>query len=523
MYIDYSTWEEFDYKLNSLNLDVNNPRLKHRGAPLNQKQIIDFLIKNEKVYELARKISEEGYFVGEAPIICIENNKKVVLEGNRRTAALKILQDPKKYLSTVRANTLLANIVKNNFPTDKKLRCFIAPNRLLANPIIYSRHNGASLEKWKTGNQYLFVSEMYYEDGLSIDDICEVLNETRSRVLKPLKAYNLFLEGQEILNKEENISIDIGSFDFTNLERFYNYEDGRKLLGIEFHEENGELIIKLPRDEFEKRLLAVFKRLLDAERFSRDFNKEDQKKSYIEDLYTDPSFDLNVKELADSSELSKSSEQNSELERKKQDTHTRRKKTYKKNSLVNNFIIPRDYYLSFDNEKLDLLFDELKYLPIERYYSFAILIRTYLEQTLYHYIEKRNLKSQILEKSSSERLKNNIAKIKTLTGFLKGKYKIEEDIDQTEILRILKLDGDKTYISGLKSMLDYIKNQELKEILTDNSKIKSITDFLDNVKNGLDLAVHNIDYRVDLNVNRRSWSTLSPLFEALANNLNKNN
>src|SRR5690606_37189693 len=143
------------------------------------------------------------------------------------------------------------NIVKNNFPTDKKLRCFIAPNRLLANPIIYSRHNGASLEKWKTGNQYVFVAEMYYEDGLSIEDICDVLNETRSRVLKPLKAYNLFLEGQEVLNKEENISIDIGSFDFTNLERFYNYEDGRKLLGIEFHEENGELIIKLPRDEFE--------------------------------------------------------------------------------------------------------------------------------------------------------------------------------------------------------------------------------------------------------------------------------
>src|SRR5690606_2951829 len=229
---------------------------------------------------------------------------------------------------------------------------------------------------------------------LSIEDICDVLNETRSRVLKPLKAYNLFLEGQEVLNKEENISIDIGSFDFTNLERFYNYEDGRKLLGIEFHEENGELIIKLPRDEFEKRLLAVFKRLLDAERFSRDFNKEDQKRDYIKDLYSDPTFNLDVEELDDSTEKSKSSEQNSELERKKQDTHTRRKKPYKKNSLVNNFIIPRDYYLSFDNEKLDLLFEELKHLPIERYYSFAILIRTYLEQVLYIYIENKNLKSK---------------------------------------------------------------------------------------------------------------------------------
>src|SRR5690606_21907891 len=106
---------------------------------------------------------------------------------------------------------------------------------------------------------------------------------------------------------------------------------------------------------------------------------------------------------------------------------------------------------------------------------------------------------------------------KTLTTLLKGKYRVEGDLDQDELLRVLRLDGDKNYIAGLKTMLDYIKNHELKEIINDSSKIKSITDFLENVKNGLDLAVHNIDYRVDLNVNRRAWSTLSPLFEALSN------
>lgn len=211
MYIDYSTWETFEYTLNSLSLDLNNPRIKYRGVPLNQTQIMKFLIENEKVYELAKKISEEGYFVGEEPIICIENNKKIVLEGNRRTAALKLLQDPKKYLSNAKANTLLQNILKNNFPVDRKLRCYIAPNRLLANPIIYERHQGNTLEKWKTGNQYAFVAEMYYEDGLNIEDICDVLNESRAKILKPLKAYNLFLEGQEVLDKEEGIKLDIST------------------------------------------------------------------------------------------------------------------------------------------------------------------------------------------------------------------------------------------------------------------------------------------------------------------------
>ena len=98
MYIDYSLWETYEYSLNSLHLDLNNPRLKYRGVSLNQPEIIKFLIANEKVYELAKKISEEGYFVGEEPIICIEKKKKVILEDNRKTASLKLLQNRKKYL-----------------------------------------------------------------------------------------------------------------------------------------------------------------------------------------------------------------------------------------------------------------------------------------------------------------------------------------------------------------------------------------------------------------------------------------
>ncbi|HFK5599111.1 TPA: hypothetical protein ACG0AT_003697, partial [Elizabethkingia anophelis] len=266
MYIEYDTWEYYDYSINSLHLDLSNPRLKYRNVKLNQTEIIKFLIQYENVYDLAKKISEEGYFVGEEPIICIEGEKKIVLEGNRRVAALKILQDPNKYLSSIRSKTLQKNILENNIKTDRKIRCYIAPNRILANPIIYERHKGESLQKWKTGNQYAFVADMYYDDGLSISDIASVLNETTSKILRPLKAYNLFIEAKDILEREEGLIIEIDNFDFTNLERFYLYEEGRKLLGIDFNTENGELIINIPKEEFNKRLIIVFKKIIDAER-----------------------------------------------------------------------------------------------------------------------------------------------------------------------------------------------------------------------------------------------------------------
>lgn len=518
MYIDYSTWETFEYSLSTLQLDLNNPRINYQGKALNQTQIIEYLIENEDVYKLAKKISEEGYYIGEEPIICIENNKKIVLEGNRRTAALKILQDPKKYLPTSRANILTKNIIANDFPIDKKLKCHIAPNRLLANPIIYSRHRGDALKRWQTGNQYAFVANMYYKDGLSIDDICELLYENSGKIKGYLKAYNLFYEAQQLYLNDTGEFIDISNFDITNLERFYLYEPAKEFLGIEFDENDGSLVILIQRDEFEKRLLYVFIEMLTSSGFSRTFNNDKDKENYVNELKQKSVFNQAAAKNKEKS-TGKSVSDRKSLEEEKNKITSRRKS--RKRTALSNFIIPRDYYISFDNEKLDLLFEELKFLPIERYYSFAILIRTYLEQVLFHYIQKQELTSKINEKTNEERKKNGLAKVNTLIKLIKGKYKISEDISTDEFMKILKFDGEKGYVSSLKVMLDYIKNNELKEIISEPTKLKSITDYIDGVKNGLDLAVHNIDYTIDLNVNRRAWSTLEPLFKALSDNLNK--
>lgn len=517
MYIDYTSWETFEYSLTTLQLDLNNPRINYQGKNLNQTQIMQYLIHNENVYELAKKISEEGYFIGEEPIICIEHEKKVVLEGNRRTAALKLLQDPKKFLPTSRANILLKNIITNNFPVDKKLKCHIAPNRLLANPIIYSRHRGDALKKWQTGNQYAFVANMFYNDGLVINDISELLYETSGKIKGYLKAYNLFYEAQQLYLKDTGEFIDISKFDITNLERFYKFDDAQAFLGIDFNLEDGSLIIKIEKEEFEKRLLYVFNEMIQAKGFSREFNNEEDKVTYVDKLKQNPIFDFKSKENIENVESRGVAERKNLDEEKAKITS--RKKNRKKSEL-NNFIVPRDCYLVFEHEKLDLLFDELKFLPIERYYSFAILIRTYLEQVLFYYIDKRNLSENLNEKNNQKRKSDGLAKINTLITFLKGKYNIKDEIDTADFMRILRFEGDKEYASSLKTMLDYIKNHELKEIISEAAKLKSITDYIDNVKNGLDLAVHDIHYTIDLNVNRRAWNTLQPLFAALQKNIN---
>ncbi|PLX01104.1 MAG: hypothetical protein C0594_14375 [Marinilabiliales bacterium] len=515
MYIDYNTWETFEYKLSTLRLDIKNPRVRFTGNALNQTQIMQFLIENEKVYDLAKKISEEGYFVGEEPIICIEGNKKIVLEGNRRTAALKLLKEPKKYLTAAKANTLIKNCIENGFQVDRKLKCWIAPNRLMANPIIYERHNGYTLHKWKTGNQYSFVAEMYYEDGLSIEDICDVLNETRARVVRPLKAYNLFYEGKEILASCDNIILEVGDFEFTNLERLYTYEDARKIIGVEFSQDNGELNITLPRPEFEKRIRVVFKRLIDAEGFSREFNKEEDKKKFVSELENHSDFDFSIQEQ-DSATVSRTKENRASLDQEKAKTTTRRRRRSKKQ--FQQFIIDREIEIVFDNDKLDSLFTELKNLPIDKKYSFAILLRTYLEQVLYYYIETKSLLDDTGTKSNEERRKNGLTKVNTLIAHIKGKYKVSEEIDPEPIMSILKFNIDKEYVSGLKVMLDYIIKNELDDHF-DPVTLKNIKHFIERIKDGLDLAVHNLKTLIDVEHNKRAWEHLLPLFQVFSNNI----
>lgn len=521
MYIDYSTWERFEYKVSSLHLDVNNPRIRYRGENLNQTQILKLLLEKEKVYELAKKISEEGYFVGEEPIICIEKDKKVVLEGNRRVAALKLLQNPKKFLSTAKANILLQNILKNNIPIDDfKIKCHISPNRLLANPIIYERHKGDAVQKWRTGNQYSFVYELYMENGLSIEDICEVLNETRANVLSPLKACNLFLEGQEVLEKTDGTSINLVSFDLTNLERFYGYEDARTLLGIDFNNDNAELIIKLPREEFEKRLLLVFNALIDSDRFSREYNNEDDKKKFISKLKESPNIDLSITIDAQDSTPSRASDKRTDLENEKNKITTRRRKSKKSSYL--NVVIPRDKEIIFDNEKLDSLFSELKSLPIDKKYSFSILLRSYLEQSLYFYIYENNLQEDIFEKTNEDTLKNGKIKVDSVIKYLKDVHSIKDDIDAGNLMNILKFNSTKDYSgTSLKNMLDYVIKNKIHDSL-DNNQYKNLKDYVERIKMGLDLAVHNINTIIDFEHNKRAWMHLEPLFIYLSDNIPQN-
>ena len=82
--------------VSDLLLDLENPRLLEQTKFNNQKDALDYMVAKYAVEELIKAIGENGYFSGE-PLVIIKNKVDsgyIVVEGNRRLAALKILNNP---------------------------------------------------------------------------------------------------------------------------------------------------------------------------------------------------------------------------------------------------------------------------------------------------------------------------------------------------------------------------------------------------------------------------------------------
>ena len=76
--------------------DAKNPRLAEYGigARPTQTELLEIMWQKMAVDELVMSIAARGYFRHEPLFVTEEGNRLVVLEGNRRLAAVKLLLDP---------------------------------------------------------------------------------------------------------------------------------------------------------------------------------------------------------------------------------------------------------------------------------------------------------------------------------------------------------------------------------------------------------------------------------------------
>ena len=137
-----SNFEMLD--ISELKFDQENPRLPKTVAR-NDSEIVKYLAEKTGIEDLMTSIGENGFFLGEAIVVTpAQNDKYTVLEGNRRLAALRLLQDPGE-AGNIRSITRAAEGAKNR-PT--KIPVHVVDSRDDALQYLGFRHI-SGVQRWE--------------------------------------------------------------------------------------------------------------------------------------------------------------------------------------------------------------------------------------------------------------------------------------------------------------------------------------------------------------------------------------
>lgn len=153
----------------SLHLDVSNYRFA--ADQPSEMAALNYLWAEERVAEVAELILRDGYVDIEQPLVVNENERAIVLEGNRRVSALMALNDPSlapAHQADIERMLRRFALEAENLP--QSIRVLVLPNRAAAAPILARLHIGVSKKRWDLDEQAKFVIAQL-GDGVTVEQL----------------------------------------------------------------------------------------------------------------------------------------------------------------------------------------------------------------------------------------------------------------------------------------------------------------------------------------------------------------
>ncbi len=227
--------------VDSLDLDVHNPRLTLTNIGTSDEDIIAHLYRAEDLGELLQSIAANGYMDIEPFIVCQENGKLIVLEGNRRLAAIRLFRDPElssKIFEATKTTIRIPEITKDYRDTLEKISVYRVNHRTDADTFIGFKHiNGAA--RWNSYAKAKFAARWHKTSNLSLDEIANQIGDSHTTIKRMVHAiYVLEQAGNESL-------YDIDDrwnprFSFSHLYTALSRSEYRRFLGLDLQWANYE-------------------------------------------------------------------------------------------------------------------------------------------------------------------------------------------------------------------------------------------------------------------------------------------
>jgi hypothetical protein len=388
-----------DIPITQIYLDPENPR---HDVVSNQRAALVRMLAEEdraedKILELATDIVEQGmlspgdlFYVLE---LDADDDTYVVLEGNRRLTALKVLWDPGILPTQVSGSTTRKlkqlSVLFHRQPIDEA-PCVIFPSREEANHWIRIRHTGENRGKGVVQWDAKAVARF---------------NERFGEVSPSLQVIR-FVRENAALDDEQHAKLD--RLPLTNLDRLLGTPEARSALGLTLVD--GHLQTTLATQEVTRGLARVLLDIADGRVSVNDLRAKGQRQAYAERVAKE-------EQLAYDSNASMSWALDSAFGQKEQGTTTSGTPSSKRSrqlSTTRKTVIPSTCVIAIPDPRLNAIYRELRKLNVNQFpNAVAVLLRVFLELSVEQYLKKH--KAMIQPKAHLD------SKVQAAAADLKGR------------------------------------------------------------------------------------------------------
>lgn len=213
--------------VDQLRFDDQNPRLAEEGPGTTQDEILRILWRDFAVDEVALSIAQNGYFAYEPVFAAREGNDLVVIEGNRRLAAVKLLRD----------SALRKQVGATDLPTISQAR----RTALDAIPVVertreeiweyigFKHVNGP--QAWESYSKAEYIAWVHNTLNVPLDRIAKNIGDRHLTVRRLYRAWQALAQGQKagVFRVEDRAK---GHFSFSHLYTGFDYSGVQSFTGI---------------------------------------------------------------------------------------------------------------------------------------------------------------------------------------------------------------------------------------------------------------------------------------------------
>ncbi len=343
-------------KIENLLVNPNNPRFHPVKT---QEEAISVMLKEMKVKikTLAKDIVDNGLNPGKFLLVLKASNRKyIVLDGNRRLTAIKLITNP-NIVKLDQKTVQFFKKLKQQFHSPKTLDCIVFTTKEEANHWIKLEHTG---------------------ENKGVGQVSWDAEQTARFQLQTSGSKRKHIPVLDFMRKN---NITLPTKKATNIERLITTAGVTKNIGIKIQDQKISLLKDKPivLNNLHKIVNAI-----SLPGFSvRQIYKAEQIKKFIDRVLSDD---------------------------KKTIVKIRKKnKTVNKTIFERGALIPKNFNLNIPKDKANLIYKELKALEVENFRNaVAVLFRVFLELSVNHYIKAKNINIKNNSPALYQKLQNII-------------------------------------------------------------------------------------------------------------------